>query len=85
MALRSRSLTDAKDQLKGSFVLGLEGSEAHMTRNGVNELIHGNHKSVDEVLAQIDAITMDMINELITVILLAEPAIAIIGPEQDSE
>ena len=80
-----QELTDAKDQLKGSFVLGLEGSEAHMTRNGVNELIHGEHKSVDEVLERIDAISMDMINDLITDILLAEPAIAIIGPEQDSE
>ena len=83
--ITEQELTDAKDQLKGSFVLGLEGSEAHMTRNGVNELIHGEHKSVDEVLERIDAITMDMINELITDILLAEPAIAIIGPEQDSE
>ena len=83
--ITEQELTDAKDQLKGSFVLGLEGSEAHMTRNGVNELIHGEHKSVDEVLERIDAITMDMINDLITDILLAEPAIAIIGPEQDSE
>jgi len=83
--ITEQELTDAKDQLKGSFVLGLEGSEAHMTRNGVNELIHGEHKSVDEVLERIDAITMDMINDLITDILLAEPAIAIIGPEQDSK
>jgi predicted Zn-dependent peptidase len=79
--ITEQELSDAKDQLKGSFVLGLEGSEAHMTRNGVNELIHGEHKSVDDVLAHIDAITMDMINDLITDILLEEPAIAIIGPE----
>ena len=76
-------LSNAKEQLKGSFVLGLEGSEEHMTRNGVNELIHGEHKSVDEVLEKIDAITMDMINNLITDILLSEPAIAIIGPENE--
>ncbi len=74
-------LHNAKEQLKGSFVLGLEGSEEHMSRNGVNELIHGTHRSVDEVLASIDAISMDTINDLITQILLAEPAIAIIGPE----
>ena len=79
--ITEQELSDAKDQLKGSFVLGLEGSEAHMTRNGVNELIHGEHKSVDEVLAKIDAITMDMINDLITEILLKEPAIAMIGPD----
>lgn len=74
-------LYNAKEQLKGSFVLGLEGSEAHMNRNGVNELVHRHHRSVDEVLAKIDAISMEAVNNLITDILLQEPAIAIIGPE----
>ncbi|MER1984809.1 MAG: pitrilysin family protein [Solibacillus sp.] len=74
-------LHNAKEQLKGGFVLGLEGSEAHMNRNGVNELVHRNHRSVDEVLAKIDAISMEAVNNLITDILLQEPAIAIIGPE----
>ena len=54
-----------------------------MNRNGVNELIHQHHRSVDEVLANIDAISMDGIDELITKILLNEPAIAIIGPENE--
>lgn len=76
-------LENAKEQLKGGFVLGLEGTEDFMNRNGVNELIHQNHRSVDEVLAKIDAISMETIDELITQILLSEPAIAIIGPEND--
>ncbi|WP_274309497.1 M16 family metallopeptidase [Solibacillus daqui] len=76
-------LENAKEQLKGSFVLGLEGTEDYMNRNGVNELIHQHHRTVDEVLAKIDAISMDTIDELITEILLTEPAIAIIGPENE--
>lgn len=76
-------LDNAKEQLKGGFVLGLEGTEDFMNRNGVNELIHQNHRSVDEVLAKIDAISMETIDELITQILLSEPAIAIIGPENE--
>lgn len=76
-------LENAKEQLKGSFVLGLEGTEEHMNRNGVNELIHQHHRSVDEVLSNIDAISMDRIDELITKVLLNEPAIAIIGPENE--
>lgn len=75
-------LENAKEQLKGSFVLGLEGTEEHMNRNGINELVHQRHRSVDEVLAMIDAISMESINDLITDILLKEPAIAIIGPEK---
>lgn len=76
-------LENAKEQLKGSFVLGLEGTEDHMNRNGVNELIHRNHRSMDEVLAKIDAISMESMDELITKILLNVPAIAIIGPENE--
>ncbi|MEO4053473.1 pitrilysin family protein [Solibacillus sp. CAU 1738] len=75
-------LENAKEQLKGSFVLGLEGTEEHMNRNGINELVHQHHRSVDEVLALIDAISMESINDLITDLLLKEPAIAIIGPEK---
>lgn len=76
-------LENAKQQLKGGFVLGLEGTEDFMTRNGVNELIHQNHRTVDEVLAKIDTISMETIDELISKILLTEPAIAIIGPENE--
>lgn len=76
-------LENAKEQLKGSFVLGLEGTEDHMNRNGVNELIHQNHRTVDEVLTKIEAISMETIDELITQVLLTEPAIAIIGPENE--
>ena len=54
-----------------------------MNRNGVNELIHQNHRTVDEVLAKIDQISMETIDALITKILLTEPAIAIIGPENE--
>lgn len=75
-------LFSAKEQLKGGFVLGLEGSEAYMNRNGSNELIHGTHRSVDEVLAKIEAISMRQVDELIELILKAEPAIAIIGPKE---
>jgi len=74
-------LENAKEQLKGSFVLGLEGTEAHMSRNGINELIHKEHRSVDDVLARIGNIDMASIDRLIEQILTAEPAIAIIGPK----
>ena len=74
-------LDNAKEQLKGSFVLGLEGTGARMNRNGTSELVHGKHRSVDEVLAAIDAVSMESVERLIAKILKAEPAIAIIGPK----
>lgn len=76
-------LYNAKEQLKGGFVLGLEGTEAHMNRNGSNELIHRRHRSVDEVLSNIEAISMEQVDELIELIFKSEPAIAIIGPKEE--
>ncbi|MEG0448235.1 MAG: pitrilysin family protein [Lysinibacillus sp.] len=74
-------LNNAKEQLKGSFVLGLEGTGSRMNRNGSNELVHRKHRSVDEILDAIDAISMESIDRLIAKILKAEPAISIIGPK----
>jgi len=72
-------LSNAKEQLKGSFVLGLEGTNSRMSRNGRNELIHGRHKSIDETIQEIDEVSMDKVNHLITSILSVDPAVSIIG------
>ncbi|MFP3919701.1 pitrilysin family protein [Lysinibacillus telephonicus] len=72
-------LENAKEHLKGSFVLDLEGTSARMSRNGKNELVHGRHKTIDETISEIDSVSMDKIDELIDTILGAEPAVAIIG------
>lgn len=72
-------LENAKEHLKGSFILDLEGTSARMSRNGRNELVHGAHKTIDETIAEIDAVSMKKIDELIDIILSAEPAVAIIG------
>jgi predicted Zn-dependent peptidase len=72
-------LSNAKEQLKGSFVLGLESTNSRMSRNGRNEIIHGRHKTIDETIAEIDEVTMDKVNDLIESILASDPAISIIG------
>lgn len=70
---------NAKEQLKGSFVLSLEGTNARMSHNGRNELIHGKHLTVDEIIEQIDQITQEQVNSLFRQILSVEPAVALIG------
>ncbi|RUL55756.1 MULTISPECIES: pitrilysin family protein [Lysinibacillus] len=72
-------LSNAKEQLKGSFVLGLESTNSRMSRNGRNELNAKRHKSIDETIADIDAVSMKKVDEMIDYILSAEPAISIIG------
>ncbi|RHW39595.1 insulinase family protein [Lysinibacillus yapensis] len=72
-------LSNTKEQLKGSFVLGLESTTSRMSRNGRNELIHNRQISMDEILANIDEVSMHTVNELIESIFTADPAISIIG------
>lgn len=43
-------VNNAKEQLKGNLMLGLESTNSRMNRNGKNELIFSEHKSYDEVL-----------------------------------
>lgn len=78
-------LENAKEHLKGSFVLDLEGTSARMSRNGKNELVHGRHKTIDETISEIDSVSMDKIDSLIDSILSTEPAVAIIGQGIDEK
>lgn len=72
-------IVNAKEQLKGSLVLGLESTNSRMSRNGKNELIHGRHRTIDEIIGEIDKVSKGKINDLIESILTVEPAVAIIG------
>lgn len=54
-----QELTEAREQLKGSFVLGLESAAARMNRNGKVLLLNGKVLTVDEVIARINAVTKD--------------------------
>ncbi|OWA33812.1 peptidase M16 [Saccharibacillus sp. O16] len=46
-----------KQQLKGSLIMGLEGSGSRMNRLGKNELMLGRHETLDETIAKIEAVT----------------------------
>ena len=52
----------AKGSMRGGLVLGLEDSGSRMNRIGRSELNYGEHRSIDETLEQIDAVTLDQVN-----------------------
>lgn len=54
-----------KEQLKGSMILGLEGTSSRMNRLGKNELMLKRHLTLDEVIHRIDRVTNEDINQLI--------------------
>lgn len=77
-------VNNAKEQLKGNLMLGLESTNARMNRNGKNELIFNEHKTYDEVLQEIDEVHIHHVQKLITDIFSHQPAVSIITPSKDN-
>ena len=75
---------NAKEQLKGNLMLGLESTNARMNRNGKNELTFEEHKSYDQVLQEIDEVNIHQVQKLVTSIFSHQPAISIIRPSKDN-
>jgi predicted Zn-dependent peptidase len=55
----ARTLSQAKSQVKGSIMLGLEGMTNRMMRLGRQELFYGRYSTLDEVMDEIEAVTTD--------------------------
>jgi predicted Zn-dependent peptidase len=57
-------LATSKEQMKGNLLLSLESSDNRMTRLARNEIYFGRFMPVDEVIDQIDGVTLDQISDL---------------------
>jgi len=73
-------LTRGKGQLKGGLVLGLEDSASRMTRLGKSELVDDELLSIDEVLASIDAVTLEDVRALASELFSQPEILAVVGP-----
>jgi len=51
-----KELERAKTQMKGSLMLSLESSHSRMSKLAKDELTHGGHMSLEDMLAQIDCV-----------------------------
>ncbi|MBA2533247.1 MAG: insulinase family protein [Nocardioidaceae bacterium] len=78
-------LERGKGQLRGGVVLGLEDSGSRMGRIAKADLLYGKLVSIDEVITQIDAVTLDDVRELAGELLAATPALAVVGPFDDPD
>lgn len=57
--ITEHELNKAKEQLKGSLLLGLESSSSRMSRIGKMEITLGKFISLEEVVAKINEVTLD--------------------------
>jgi predicted Zn-dependent peptidase len=62
--LRTSELEDAKGQVKGQLVLGLESPGGRLYRLALQELHGEPHRTVDEMLSWIDSVTIDQTAEV---------------------
>lgn len=89
--LKSDGLTDeeidkAKEQLKGSMLIGMESTKYRASRNGRSELYLGRIVSTDEICKDIDLVTSDDIQKLATQIFDEKNfALSVVGPKRLTE
>ncbi|PPA72016.1 M16 family metallopeptidase [Jeotgalibacillus proteolyticus] len=77
-----KELLYSKEQLKGNLMLGLESTNARMSRNGKNELMLGYHRTMDEVIDLIDSVTLDSVKRMADQVLTDEFAVSLISPNE---
>ncbi|MBW9205469.1 insulinase family protein [Mumia sp. zg.B53] len=75
----AEELERGKGQLKGSVVLGLEDPASRMSRIAKADLLHGELAGIDDLLASIDAVTLDDAREVARMF-AGKPALAVVGP-----
>ncbi len=80
--LNQQELVKAKNQLKGSLLLSLESTSSRMNRLGRNELLLGRQVDVEEILTDLDAITLDELHETARSILAGPFSLVALGPEE---
>jgi predicted Zn-dependent peptidase len=73
-----------KGMAKGSYVLGLEDTGSRMSRLAKSELLYDDLMTVDELLARVDQVTLDEVNELAHDLLSAGMSMAVVGPFDES-
>ncbi|WP_433326419.1 M16 family metallopeptidase [Spirillospora sp. CA-294931] len=83
--LTAEEVERGKGQLRGAMVLGLEDTGSRMSRIGKSELVYESLLPVDEVLARIDAVTLDDIRAVARDVLAGPQALTVIGPFGDRD
>jgi len=75
-----RELEVAKGHLKGELALSLEDSAARMHRIGRSQLVHGCVHTVEDIVAAVDAVTVDQVGDVAQRVLGGERVLAVVGP-----
>lgn len=78
-------LARVKGGVRGSMALALEDPNSRMVRLGSDELSGEEHLSVDELIARIDAVTVDDVHAAAEAVLRGPRVVSAVGPIDDLE
>lgn len=78
-----REFSQAREQLKGAYILGLESASSRMSALGRRMLLMGDTMDDDEVIRRINDVTLDDVNRVMRKSLTGSYAAALIGKGVD--
>lgn len=78
--LSDKELNNSKEQLKGNLMLSLESTNSRMSRNGKSELLLNRHRTLDEMIEEIDAVDHTSVKNVIKSVFEQQPSTALIAP-----
>lgn len=82
-AVGPRALNQARNQVKGSLMLGLESMSNRMMRIGRQELYFGRYFSLDEIIEAVDAVSAEDLQALAEDLLVPERFSSVVFLPQD--
>lgn len=78
--ITEKELHNSKEQLKGNLMLSLESTNSRMSRNGKNELLLSQHRSLDEIIDLVNNVTKESVDNLARDIFTDNFALSLISP-----
>ncbi|MBM6618394.1 M16 family metallopeptidase [Bacillus suaedaesalsae] len=79
--ITTKELQNSKEQIKGNLMLSLESTNSRMSRNGKNELLLKQHRTLDEILENINEVTEETVNELGRKLFNTAPSVSLVSPD----
>ena len=83
--ITERELAIAKGNLRAETLLACEDSGARMSRIGAGLLLHGEILTVDEVLARVEAVTLEEVRTAAAELLASPRTLSVVGPFDGSD
>jgi len=83
--ISERELAIAKGNLRAETLLACEDSGARMSRIGAGMLLHGEILTVDDVLARVEALTLEDVHEAARAVVAAPRTLSVVGPFDEAD